>query len=164
MSIYYLPIENNFFDGIYHKIMEYDNDIYDKSIEFFPREELIQIFLKGLDDVFEKDKKSILYNHYRLSGSIESFYETIFKPGLKQEKEILFYEKREKKQSLFSFYKGTSFIDNIAIYEDLIHYFLKFEKNNRYISQYGMFEISTEQTITPILFPKRDKITNDLIF
>ena len=45
MSIYYLPIRDNLFDGLYKKIIEYDNDIYDKEIEYFPRELLIECFL-----------------------------------------------------------------------------------------------------------------------
>ena len=44
MSIYYLPIKDNIFDGLYKKIIEYDNDIYDKEIEYFPRELLIECF------------------------------------------------------------------------------------------------------------------------
>lgn len=164
MSIYYLPIENNFFDGLYKKIMEYDNDIYDETIEYFPRDELIHIFLKGLNNVYEEDKNSILYLHYQLSNSIDSFFRTIIKPSWDKEIESFSYEKRKKNQSLFSYYNGESFIDTIAIYEDLIRYFLKFEEKNRYMDEYGMFEISTEETITPILFPKRDKNTNELIF
>ena len=95
MSIYYLPIENNFFDGLYHKIMEYDNDIYDESIEIFPREELINFFLKGLDNVYEEDKNSILYWHFKLSTSID-FNNTIIKPGWDVKMDKFFYEKRKK--------------------------------------------------------------------
>ena len=164
MSIYFLPIENNFFDGIYKKIMEYDNDIYDESIQYFPRHELVSIFLKGLNNVFEEDKKSILYVHYKLSNSIDSFYRTILKPSWDQQMETFYFERRKKNQSLFSYYNIESFVDNIAIYEDMIRYFLKNEEDNIYVKKYGMFEISTEKTVTSIVFPKRDKSTNDLVF
>ena len=46
----------------------------------------------------------------------------------------------------------------------MIRYFLKNEEDNIYVKKYGMFEISTEKTVTSIVFPKRDKSTNDLVF
>lgn len=167
MSIYYLPIKDNLFDGLYKKIIEYDNDIYDKEIEYFPRELLIECFLIALNDVLENHKDSVYYYHYYLSKSINSFYRTILLPSLKEDINInFFYEKRDYKKgkSLFSIYSSDSFIDNIAINEELIKFFLKEENKNPYIKEYGMFEISTEKTITPILFPYRDNITNELIF
>lgn len=167
MSIYYLPIQDNLFDGLYKKIIEYDNDIYDKEIEYFPRELLIDCFLLALDDVFEKNKDSLYYYHYQLSTSINSFYRTILVPSLEDNIDIkYYYENRDFKKgnSLFSFYSNESFIDNIAVHEEIIKLYLKEEYKNPYIKEYGMFEISTEKTISPLLFPYRDDITNELIF
>ena len=72
-----LPIENNLFDGLYDKILEYDNDIYDDVIDYFPREHLIECFLNALNDVYEKEIFSRFFYHYRSSVSIEPFFRTI---------------------------------------------------------------------------------------
>ena len=167
MSIYYLPIYGNLFDGIYKKIIEYDNDIYDKEIEYFPRELLIDCFLLALDNVLENNEESLYYSHYQLSTSIQSFYRTILLPSLENNIDMkYYYENRDFKKgnSLFSFYSNESFIDNIAVHEQLVKLYLKEEDKNPYIKDYGMFEISTEKTISPLLFPYRDPITKELIF
>lgn len=167
MSIFYLPIRDNLFDGLYKKIIEYDNDIYDKEIEYFPRELLIECFLTALNDVLEKNEESIYFSHFQLSTSINSFYRTILLPSLEENINMKFYyENRnfKKEKSLFSLYSNDSFIDNIVVNEEIIKFYLSEEDKNPYIKQYGMYKISTEKTISPILFPYRDNITNELIF
>lgn len=167
MSIFYLPIRDNLFDGLYKKIIEYDNDIYDREIEYFPRELLIECFLIALNDVLEKNEESIYFCHFQLSTSINSFYRTILLPSLEENINMKFYYENKnfkRKNSLFSLYSNDSFIDNIVINEEIIKFYLSEEDKNPYLKQYGMFEISTEKTISPISFPYRDNITNELIF
>ena len=53
---------------------------------------------------------------------------------------------------------NRSLIQNNSINYDIL------ESKINSINENIVFEISTEETITPILFPKRDKITNELIF
>lgn len=167
MIIYYLPIENNIFDGLYQKIIDIDNDILDFNCKYFNRDVYIQCFLKMLDDVYENDKNSIYYTHYKLSNSIHSFYRTIIKPmfdcnitcdGSSQ----MIFDSYMKKNNFFTSYSNDSWMDNIFQEELLMRYFLENEKNNKYLTEYGMFEISTDKTITPISFPFRDQITNDI--
>jgi hemerythrin superfamily protein len=168
MSIYYLPIENNVFDGLYKKIMDIDNDIIDTNAKYFNRNIYINCFLKMLDDVNEKEEKSIYYRHYKLSNSIDIFYRTIVSPmlefGIEETKPDISFSILEKNKGFFSVYTHESWMDNIFREELLLKYFLEFEHNNQYITEHGLFEISTEKTITPIQLPFRDKKTNELCF
>jgi hypothetical protein len=168
MSIYYLPIENNVFDGLYKKIMDIDNDILDKNGKYFNRNSYINCFIKMLDDVTERYDKSIYYKHYQLSNCIDSFYRTIMKPvleyGLEEIESPFEVDVFEKKKNFFSVYSHDSWVDNLYREELLLKYFLMNEKENKYLSDYGIFEISTEKTITPISLPVRDKDTNNIYF
>ena len=105
MTIYYLPIENNVFDGLYKKIMDVDNDIIDINSKHFDRNMYINCFLKMLDDVNEKQEKSIYYKHYKLSDSIDIFYRTIVTPmlefGLEETKPNISLCGLEKNKSFF---------------------------------------------------------------
>lgn len=168
MNIYYLPIENNIFDGLYKKIMDIDNDILDKNGKYFNRNSYINCFIKMLDDVNEKYEKSIYYKHYQLSNCIDSFYRTIMKPvleyGLEEIESPFEVDVFEKKKDFFSVYSHDSWVDNLYREELLLKYFLMNEKENKYLSDYGIFEISTEKTITPISLPVREKETNNIYF
>ena len=70
----------------------------------------------------------------------------------------------EKKKDFFSVYSHDSWVDNLYREELLLKYFLMNEKENKYLSDYGIFEISTEKTITPISLPVREKETNNIYF
>lgn len=168
MTIYYLPIENNVFDGLYKKIMDLDNDIIDMNAKYFDRNIYINCFLKMLDDVNEKNEKSIYYKHYKLSNSIDIFYRTIVTPmleyGLGETKPDIRFSVLEKSKSFFSAYTHESWMDNLFRDELLLKYFLEFENTNQYVSEYGLFEISTEKTVTAIQLPFRDKETNEICF
>ena len=168
MTIYYLPIENNVFDGLYKKIMDIDNDIIDTNAKHFDRNMYVNCFLKMLDDVNEKQEKSIYYKHYKLSDSIDTFYRTIVNPmlefGLEETKPEISLHGLGKNKSFFSAYTHESWMDNLFREELLLKYFLEFENSNEYITDYGLFEISTEKTITPIQLPFRDNETNEICF
>lgn len=168
MSIYYLPIENNVFDGIYKKIMDIDNDIIDMNAKYFDRNIYINCFLKMLDDVNEKNEKSIYYKHYKLSNSIDIFYRTIVTPmleyGLEEETSNISFNMFQKKRDFFCAYTHESWMDNLFQEQLLLKYFLENEQDNMYIKEYGIFEISTEKTITAIQLPFRDDETNEICF
>lgn len=169
MNIYYLPIENNVFDGLFKKIMDIDNDIINVHDKYFDRSMFINCFIKMLDDVNEKNDKSIYYKHYTLSDSIDVFYRTIITPMLQygieeQTTSPLHFDVFSKTQNFFSVYSHDSWMDNLFQEELLLKYFLEHEKENRYLSEYGIFEISTLKTITPISLPYRDKETGKLYF
>lgn len=168
MSIYYLPIENNVFDGLYKKIIDIDNDILDLNGKYFDRNIYLSCFMKMLDDVNERNDKSIYYTHYKLSNSIESFYRTIVGPmleyGVEETKPNISMDVFQKKKNFFSAYTHDSWMDNLFQEELLLKYYLNHEEDNMYIKEYGIFEISTEKTITPIQLPFRDKETQEICF
>lgn len=168
MNIYYLPIENNVFDGLYKKIIDLDNDILDLNGKYFDRDIYLNCFMKMLDDVNERGDKSIYYKHYKLSNSIESFYRTIITPvlqyGIGEVAPKFDVDVFSKKKDFFSAYTHDSWMDNLFRDELLLKYFLANENDNKYLSDYGIFEISTEKTITPISLPFRDEKSNELCF
>ena len=73
VTIYYLPIENNVFDGLYKKIMDVDNDIIDTNSKHFDRNMYINCFLKMLDDVNETlvfvawEKRKVFFLRIRMN-------------------------------------------------------------------------------------------------
>lgn len=150
-----LPIENNLFDGLYDKILEYDNDIYDDVIDYFPREHLIECFLNALNDVYEKEIFSRFFYHYKSSVSIEPFFRTIINPQYNCINIPFYYEKREskRKNTLFQHYNLDSVIDRI-IFEKKIHDLYKDKQTeNPYIHKFGMFQIYSNKEINSIPFP-----------
>jgi len=156
-----LLIENNIFDGLYKKIMDYDNDIQLKDFEWFQRDSFKRIFEKLLDDVYEKGPKSKYYLHYEQSNSVESYYRTIMKPELniglselKEKNEKCIYD---SSKSIFEPYSYSIFQDDHIREELVLHYFHKNENKNLYLERLGMFEITNEGDIFPFSFPLYDQ-------
>ncbi len=68
----------NVFDVLYQQILTHD--VFSVTKLCLPRDKLIESFFHLLQDVYEKQEQSSLYEHYQSSKSIEKFFHHIILP------------------------------------------------------------------------------------
>ena len=158
-----LLIENNIFDGLYKKIVAYDNDIPLRDFEWFERDSFKRIFENLLDDVLEFGVLSKFYSHYQHATSIDSYYRTILKPDLELSSDLWREAQNNSKvlgtNSIFEPYCYSIFQQGSNRENLLSDYVWKQNNQNIYLEKLGMFEITNEGDI----FPHRFSPTNNLL-
>ncbi len=71
-------MKQNVFDVLYQQILTHDGLPFDKIS--LSRDQLIEYFFHLLQDVYEKQEQSSLYDHYKSSKSIDFFFDHIIRP------------------------------------------------------------------------------------